>query len=186
MVIVYVWNFLGAKVAWGHASMEVTEGQPAGSFYISWWPSGNGRDPKFPGSKGGLLYSTAALRGRRFDDDCAGEAEDVPEVLRNRLLYDSAGRALRLPDHAIRIPGLNESAIKRWWTDLNRGNDPTWRTLSKNCSTIVARGLSAGGADRRLSGTGWWHSWNVVWHPQRRSAIRAGDPAQALKGRAGS
>ena len=35
MVTVYIWDFRGKDVAWGHAPMHVSSGTPAGAIYIS-------------------------------------------------------------------------------------------------------------------------------------------------------
>ncbi len=146
MVVVYVWTFRGASVAWGHASLLVQGADE--ETYISWWPQARGRAPKISGAPGILrnLYSVSAIQGRTYDDDVRDERQ--------------------LPDHVVRINGLNEVAIKNWWIELINGADTTWSTLGQNCSTTVARALKAGGGDDKTTGFGgWWDSWNTVWTP---------------------
>jgi hypothetical protein len=149
MIKVIIWDFRGVNVAWGHASMSVDGGEPPGGIYISWWPSRDNRQPKFP-KAGGLLrqvYSVQAIMGRTYDDDVQGE-DNKP------------------PDHVIRLNGLDETAIKTWWHDLLQSSDTIWSSLGQNCATTVARALKAGGGDDMTTGFGgWWDSWNVVWTP---------------------
>ena len=96
MITVYVWNFRGTSVAWGHASMRVNGGSPPGEVYISWWPQGSGRSPKVPGVD--QIYTVTAIRGRTYADDVRDEEQ--------------------APDHVIIFSGLDETAIKTWWADF--------------------------------------------------------------------
>lgn len=172
MVEVFVWDFRGSSVAWGHASMHVggdyISGNPTGGEYVSWWPQGNGRQPKFPSWAGPLhsIYSVNAISGRAFDDDVAPE--------------DQGGEG-QTPDHRIVLVGLDEEAIKTWWGKFKADGHHQWSTLSQNCSTTVAMALTAGGGAKfaRHAGEGekswfsrithdiggWYNSWNTVWKP---------------------
>ncbi len=140
MVTVFIWDFEGKDVAWGHASMRV------GDTYISWWPTPDGRTPKsslFPS-----VYSAPAFARRTLEDD----------------LRDEGGR---LP-HVIHIEGLDETAIRNWWRETNpQAHDRSgplneWTTLSQNCSTIVARAITVGGGAQRIR---YFQSMAYVWTP---------------------
>jgi hypothetical protein len=148
MVTVYIWNFRGANVAWGHASMHVTGGDPPGAIYISWWPQNTGRQSKIPRAPGILqnVYSVPAIVGRTYAADVTDEGQ--------------------APDHTIDLPGLDESAIKAWWRTMSTDLNARWTTLGQNCSTTVANALAKGGGDDLTEGVGgWWKQWNVVWKP---------------------
>ena len=163
MVEVYIWDFRGSNAAWGHASMRV------GGEYISWWPQGNGRQPKFPDWTGPLcsIYSVHAISGRTFEADIAPE--------------DDGGEGQQ-PDHTIPLQGLDEAAILAWWGKFSTDGHAQWATLDQNCSTTVAMALTAGGGKNfaRNAGAGetslfgrishdiegWYESWNMIWTPK--------------------
>ena len=105
-----------------------------GGEYVSWWPQG-----------------AASLKDGRMPGTPSDEASD----------YASEGSA---PDHRIRINGLNEDAICRWWHGFRDGAE--YRLFVQNCSTVVALALKAGGGTARTSGLGFaLDSWNLVWTP---------------------
>lgn len=122
---VHVWAFRGKHAAWGHASMEV-DGN-----YISWWPEGEGRirSRLHPD-----IYAAHPFRYRTFLDDVRDEEQE--------------------PDQTILLRGLDEKAIKDWWQSFGLMRDgivfegplQAWKTFKKNCSTVVAAGLTVGGA----------------------------------------
>jgi hypothetical protein len=158
VVIVHIWNYLGTKEAWGHAAVEVTGGDPAGSIYVSWWPSPSGRQPYFPrlaqlpvlGELAANIYFVPAVENQTKQDDEANEGE---------------GGDPRKPDHSIPVKGLNETEIKAWWTKF-KNNPPPWSSVNTNCALIAAFALRAGGAEKLLVGfKGWWRSWNTMWSP---------------------
>lgn len=147
MVTVYVWRFRGSGEAWGHASLRVVGGAPAGIAYVSWWPAVSPRTPKYPSAPSPLnqIYSAPAIQRRRLEDDIRDEGMK--------------------PDYQILIHGLDEAAIKTWWAGFHTGAN-RWKTLSQNCSTTVGQALKAGGGDKYAKGfTGWWDSWNCIWTP---------------------
>jgi hypothetical protein len=149
MITVYVWDYtatMGKSGNWGHASMEVTGGTPAGTQYYSWWPQSENRQPKLHESI--PIYEVLAIRNRTFADDCRDEGDRLPKN----------------PDHKITISSLDETKVKAYWQNL-LDNDPKWSTLGQNCSTTVARALMAGGGDSKVKLKDWWHQWNVVWAP---------------------
>jgi hypothetical protein len=144
MITVYIWGFR-ESVAWGHASLRVNGGTPPGEIYISWWPESDGQRTKVPGIP--QIFTVNAIRGRKYEDDVAGEGQP--------------------PDHVINFSALDETAIKKWWTQLLQGAHPQWSPLIQNCSTIVAHALAAGAGDDMVTGfEGWLNSWNTVWKPE--------------------
>lgn len=127
MVLVHVWSFRGKNEAWGHASMAI------GSDYVSWWPEPNGRTPS---KLHGNIYHAPAFRYRTYNDDVRDERQR--------------------PDHTIALNGLDENAIKDWWQSFGMMRDgmpylgprQSWQTLKRNCSTVVATGLTIGGGSQ--------------------------------------
>jgi hypothetical protein len=134
---IYVWNYLGKDVAWGHASLALSTGT-----YISWWPQGTGLQamPLLP-----QVYTVDAVPNQTFADDM-------------RLEENKA------PDWQVRVGGLDESAIENWWRSFKTTHQ--WSTLSQNCSTTVKDALYAGGALRILTPREDDHfRGNSVWTP---------------------
>ena len=154
MLTVFIWQFRGKAVAWGHASLLVDR------TYMSWWPEGRGRIHSKISSQ---IYTAHPFRDRTFEQDVAAEGQR--------------------PDHEVQINGLDESAIKDWWQGFGLTRDGVfyqgplqpWETLAQNCSTVAARGLSAGGGDKFAPRR---KSWNIVWIPsdvlQYAQAIQRG------------
>lgn len=141
MLTVYIWNYRGKDDAWGHAAMQVDQ------TYISWWPERPGQVPSKISDK---VYASHPYRNRSHADDIAAEAQ--------------------VPDHILRIEGLDEKAIKDWWQSfgltrdgvLYQGPLQSWDTLKRNCSDVVATGLKKGGGDKYANGL---YTWNMVWTP---------------------
>ncbi len=120
---------------WGHASLLVDGGKPTGSIYLSWWPR----------QSVGVSLCSPAHRDRTFNEDVRGE--------------------LRQPEHRIRLKGLNETAIKRWWSTSRIRRSREWCTLGPNCSTLVAHALKAGGGDEHVDFQRGLSTWAFVWQP---------------------
>ena len=142
MITVHIWNSNISSGVWGHASMSLEH------TYVSWWPSGLHREHNKVISK---IYRAGPIRNQTFADDVAGE------------------NGLR-PDHNIRIQCLDERAIKDWWFRFALLKDgmvfqgplqDSWETLSKNCSTVVAKGLTTGGGDKLAPKD----ASNLIWTP---------------------
>ncbi len=141
MITVYIWSFRGKAEAWGHASMQVDQ------TYISWWPETPGQVPSKIHPD---IYASNPFRNRTFHDDVTAKGHR--------------------PDWVVRIKGLDEKAIKDWWQTFGLTRDgvqfqgplPSWDTLRRNCSTVVATALRVGGGDTFAS---WVKSWNIVWNP---------------------
>jgi hypothetical protein len=147
MVRVFVWTAAG-KQSWGHASLEVNGGTPMGVTYVSWWPRSDHRSKAL--SLGGDLFCATAFTDRSFFDDVRGEDG-------------------RRPSHTVDLPGedphrvgLNETAIKAWWSQLRSTGKAKWCTLAPNCSTITAFALTVGGGARFSD---MWNRANLIWSP---------------------
>jgi hypothetical protein len=135
MVEVIIWSYRGSSVAWGHAALR------CGSTYISYWPGEELTCSKlFPS-----VCSATPIQGRRYEDDLHDEG--MP------------------PGAVVRLDGLDESAITAWWRRMVPPVGPPsapWRTITHNCSTVVAEALRAGGGNRYAT---WWDSWHTYWTP---------------------
>ncbi|MBI1869706.1 MAG: RHS repeat-associated core domain-containing protein, partial [Chlamydiae bacterium] len=130
---VHIWSYRGKSEAWGHASMTLDN---ADKTHISWWPD-QPRDSKtlIP-----IVYSAPPRQPQLFKDDVRFEGQ--------------------MPDFEVQITGLDEEKIEKWWKKFKKDNQ--WKTRGQNCSTTVADGLKAGGADKYAS---WWKSHNWLWTP---------------------
>jgi hypothetical protein len=96
------------------------------------------------------IYSVQHIFGQTFQKDQEYEGEE--------------GKP-REPDHTLRLEGLDEARILKWWRTYGTPGN-VWSTLGQNCSTTVGRALMVGGGDDYARGfSGWWHSWNMVWAP---------------------
>ncbi len=141
MLTVYIWKFRGKKIAWGHASIQVDQ------TYMSWWPEGDNRQRSKISSN---IYSTGPFRYRTYSEDVEAEGQE--------------------PDHKFKLPGLNDSAVKDWWQSfglirdgiLYQGPLQPWETLTMNCSTVAAYGITLAGGKEHAP---WNHAWKVVWTP---------------------
>jgi hypothetical protein len=104
-----------------------------------------------------------------------GEDYCSPAHVDRTFAQDQADEG-QYPDAVIEIDGLDETAMKRFWSDWQR--DPNWCTLGRNCSTMAADALAAGGADEAVVFVDWFDSWNIVWTPENvesyAKAIRSG------------
>ncbi len=146
---IYIWKYLGLKVAMGHASMSLQDDDT----HISWWPSTT-RDAKaLPALIGwpSDLYCADPFPNQTLHDDKVFEAED--------------GDPPKDPDYIIRVGGLDNDAIRTWWATFKTTHQ--WCTLSPNCSTTVAEALWAGGAKNRLTATqyAWYSAPSFPWTP---------------------
>jgi RHS repeat-associated protein len=125
LLYVNIWYPTGED-SMGHASINLSN---YGNAYISWWPQ---LDRVFDhsldwlGGLNDLNYTATAFPNQKAKDDLAGEQG-------------------RKPDVRIKIDGLDEKAMWEWF-QKTKHDDPKWRTLTRNCSTIVVGALEAGGA----------------------------------------
>ena len=118
-VTVYIWDSHGMEAV-GHASMSLSDGT-----HISWWPQGEDRKSLPTGH----AKRAKAIQPQTLDDDIAGEDGRRPK--------------------SILVSGLDERAIRKWWTDFKR-KETMWSLLDQNCSTVVYNALCAGDAESRL------------------------------------
>ena len=137
---VFIWYPQGGKI--GHASMEVGTTQYEVTVtdmeyarvidteirtqnYVSWWPDESiGMGGVIPGAK--VLGSTCT-----FKEDIKSEN--------------------RPPDISYQLSHLDVPAMIQCWNSIRQKQGGHYRLLRKNCSTIVARVLRAGGAERLLA-----------------------------------
>jgi hypothetical protein len=142
---VNIWDYQGSTVAWGHASVTLSDGT-----HLSWWPAPDRRERwVWPL---GDIYEVAPNKNQSFDRDVELEG--------------------RQPDRQIKISGLNEAAIKKWWTGFKDSGEK-WKSISQNCSTVSFLALSKG-----FSGTIPTNLFpNAAWTPADVDAL-----AKWLKG----
>jgi len=141
MLTVYIWDFRGKDIAWGHASVQVDQ------TYMSWWPEGTNR---YRSKVHPNIYSAGPFRNRTYEEDVVAEK--------------------KTPDHTVELNGLDEATIKDWWQSFGLTRDGVlyqgpllpWETLTMNCSTVAAHALTLGGGKKYAS---WTKAWNVVWTP---------------------
>jgi hypothetical protein len=167
MIRVNIWPYRGKDVAYGHASIQIDGGDPAGPLYISWWPQGAGRVYK---KRGLNLYCVASIPDRAFDDDVAGEDGNPPKV----ITIDGGSST---------VIGLDETAMKKWWLDLVRGGSTQWCTLDTNCSTISSWVLYQGGGDDFSDS--YFACHNLVWTPNDVAIYAASIVRGILEARSG-
>ncbi|MBU2707586.1 alpha/beta fold hydrolase [Zooshikella marina] len=69
------------------------------------------------------------------------------------------GRVIR-----INLEGLDVNAMQREWQSIRSQPDAKYQLLSKNCSTMVARVLKAGGAEKIIGRA--WRPLGGIWRPR--------------------
>ena len=91
---------------------------------------------------------------------------DIP--LFHRTYGEDVGDEGHRPDHVVRIHGLNETRVKRWWQEFNR-HPPPWQLYSTNCARVVSLALEVAGGDDavdlRLAPEDYLDTFNIVWTP---------------------
>ena len=120
-VQVFVWDFRGYTEAWGHSSLQLSNGK-----YVSWWPTKAYSKLSVVTE---LKSPVKADKDRTYKDDVEGEEQD--------------------PDTVYEIPGLDEAAIDAWWVSFKHSHD--YGLMKQNCSTTVKDALKAGGAWTKLT-----------------------------------
>ena len=142
---VFVWEPHGGV---GHAAIMIGDAPSrhladGTDFYASWFPGGAGVQ-----GKGDIVKDLGRI-ACSYVDDCMSEGDGY------------GGH--RLPEHQIRIPGLNVPAMHAKWLQI-RNNDAIYNLLKNNCSTIAARILRAGmGSWASVKYSYWAHC--VYWTP---------------------
>lgn len=89
---------------------------------------------------------------RQFAQDELGKIQAFKEM------QSDQGRVFR-----INLEGLDVAAMQTEWNRLSNDPDPRYQLLTKNCSSIVAKVLKAGGADKLIGHT--WRPTFGVWTP---------------------
>src|SRR5262245_22216006 len=71
----------------------------------------------------------------------------------------------RVPTKWVAVYGLDQQAMRVAWRDLRgKQGGANWKLLDKNCATVAARILRAGGGDRFARG--WTKKNQLVWWPK--------------------
>jgi hypothetical protein len=131
-------------IANGHASviidsMEFIKDIDSTDWYVSW--AGRG-DPGVKGVPG---------KGLDITDDMA-EWGGTPSGARGTL---------NSPTRWVALKGLDIAAMKREWDQIRNKQNAHWRLLDKNCATVAARVLKAGGGDAHATKA----KTQLVWWP---------------------
>jgi hypothetical protein len=134
---------------WGHAAMHISDDWKAPGVadpdYVSWVPAGFGSPGVSPGSKARAVIDPQACR--------YGKQHTVLS------LFGDLELERYFPDHVIRVTGLDEARMKAEWAK-NCSAGKHIRAIRKNCSTMVARILRAGG----LTGL---DTHSLFWTPRK-------------------
>lgn len=132
----------------GHASLildsqRFLEGWPLSIANKEWYASwlNNGR---------GTVFQMGSSSNSFGDDMLQWGGE--------RLKPDSDFRA---PTKWVAVRGLDMPAMKEEWDRIAGKQGAHWKILDKNCATVVARILKAGGGDHLAA----FHKRQVVWWP---------------------
>jgi hypothetical protein len=135
---VYIWYPENENI--GHASMHIGAhtARNTTDWYVSWWPRGAAGPFDIKNAKPNTLAQ-----------DESPQCEDGASHVR----YD--------------IEALNVTGMKAMWDSIRDKPQAHYRLLPKNCSTVVARVLKAGGANELIST---WkaiaYGHNVYWTPK--------------------
>ncbi|KFD79311.1 RTX toxin RtxA [Vibrio paracholerae] len=89
---------------------------------------------------------------RRFAKD------ELDKIQTFKEMQADQGRVFR-----INLEGLDVAAMQAEWHRLSNDSDARYQLLNKNCSSIVAKVLKAGGADKLIGHT--WRPKFGVWTP---------------------
>jgi hypothetical protein len=157
-IIVWANNMLTTGHGWpGHAAVNIGAFTPPAAGiqnYVSWWPGG-GEDLADQGKK----KAGAEL------------ADPEPNIVADIALETY------LPDYIIR---LNETwgqrnAMQARWNEIRGKQRGHYKFLRKNCSTITARILRAGGFTAGAI-AGLWYDHSSIWTPLKVKdfALQAG------------
>ncbi|MDM5182320.1 hypothetical protein PO883_34735, partial [Massilia sp. DJPM01] len=69
-----------------------------------------------------------------------------------------------MPDGVVRVEGLDEAAIERWWAKYLKDH-PNWNLKGPNCASTVAEALTVGGGQAAATNGGYF-PYNVIWSPK--------------------
>jgi hypothetical protein len=141
-VVLWANNVVTTGHAWpGHAAMNIgplkVRRRTEPEEYVSWWPLTT-------------ETKTESARGTNHEhviDDVCSEGYLPDYVFR---LADDDGRNLRM---------------RAVWNEIRRKRGAHYRLYAKNCSTIVARVLRAGGFTAGGGVSGAWREHSLIWTP---------------------
>jgi hypothetical protein len=126
------------------ASTSLTQGNDR---FVSVWPGGT----QLTGPKANSAGPHPFMR------DCWKPCVNYMAVCKPSIFADVALEGYA-PDHVVRVTGLNVGKMKAKWKSIRLKQDAHYKFLRKNCSTIVARVLSAA--------TPWYKTpQQTVWTP---------------------
>ncbi len=133
----------------GHASLILDSSQflpgwplSAGSkeWYASWMNTGTGRNIfKKDGIGNSFLQDMDQWGGERLKE----------------------GSDFRAPKKWVAVRNLDMAAMKEEWDNISGKQNAHWKILDKNCASVVARILKAGGGDNLAR----FHKKQLVWWP---------------------
>jgi hypothetical protein len=131
-------------VANGHASviidsMEFAQSRGSTDWYVSWAGRGD------PGRKG-----------------VPGKAIDIQEDMTDWGGTPAALKStLNNPTRWVALRSLDIAGMKQEWDNIRTKQNAHWRLLDKNCATVAARVLKAGGGDAHATKA----KTQLVWWP---------------------
>ncbi|HVJ53273.1 MAG TPA: hypothetical protein VM689_12470 [Aliidongia sp.] len=156
MTRVYIWyptirDDAGGKLEnlnIGHAAMHLgNDYDPKNSeFYVSWWPGGG-----FSFTSPQIVAEKAQPRHRRrFESDCIAEGAP-PHVV-----------------YTLECEPYQNIAMNEAWKQIMYGKSkPSYHVYRKNCSSVVARVLKAGGMQWPMGNMDQlMKTKNVIWMPR--------------------
>lgn len=111
--------------------------------YVSWWP-GDGADVK--------NWTTNSEPMNELQEDVNAEGDELAHV--KYTLY-----------------GLDKTKMRVKWHSIRGKQNSHYKLHIKNCSTIVARVLRAGGASELAGAKSIWFAHNVIWTPKKVAAL---------------
>lgn len=132
----------------GHASLIIDSEQ-----FLAGWPNGAMNKEWYASwlnnNRGTIFKMGSASHSFAEDMDHWGGEPLIP------------GSPLRAPTKWVAIRGLDMPAMKEEWDRIAGKQGSHWKILDKNCASIVARILKAGGGDHHAA----FHKHQLVWWP---------------------
>jgi hypothetical protein len=132
----------------GHAALIIDSSRftrVSANWYVSWIGTG-------PSSNFGTVIEMGTHRIDFLSDARSYGGELGPLI---------SGIQYYLPRRWVALQNLDIDAMKQAWDDARTKQGAHWKLLNKNCATMAARILKAGGGDDFARK----HSQQVVWWP---------------------
>jgi hypothetical protein len=144
LTYVIYWHPKNLPIANGHASViidsaEFAKDMSSTMWYVSW--AGRG-DMGLKGAPG----KSICIREDMGDWGGTPVGKDI---------------TLNNPTRWVALKGLNTAAMRQEWDKIRRKHNAHWRLLDKNCATVAARVLKAGGGDANATKA----KTQLVWWP---------------------